>query len=123
MESNEQVEGYEEVTEAEALGYKIEGQNEETVEERFNKMVHQLMGERGWSPRKATRYLNAIARKNIEKQFHSDVPKKVRQMFKRYRYIPIDFKQKMRMQEQKEYAEQVNAQLAAMEEEKQMVGA
>lgn len=122
MEQN----NYEEVTESEAfdtLGINTQGmpiQDEETVEERFNKMVAQLMGERGWSPRKATRYLNAIARRNIEKQVRTDVPKKMRQMFKRYRYVPIDFKQKMKKQQQEEYAAQVNAQLAAMEEEKKM---
>lgn len=124
MEIKEQVERYEEISENEAfdtLGINTQGapiQDEETVEERFNKMVRQLMGERGWSPRKATRYLNAIARRNIEKQFKNQGNKKIRQMFKRQRWVPIDLKQQMKLQQQKEYAEQINAQLAAMEEEK-----
>lgn len=41
--------------------------NQETPEDRFNKLVDQLVIENGWSKRKARRYLEAYAKKENER--------------------------------------------------------
>lgn len=41
--------------------------NQETPEDRFNKLVDQLVLENGWSKRKARRYLEAYAKKENER--------------------------------------------------------
>ena len=119
---------YEEISEAEALdpsslGFKIAGEEEkkeETPEERFKRMVTELVHTRSWSPRKATRYLNSIARRNIKKQIPKRGLKVIRQLFKRYRFEPVNIRQLQKEQEQREFAAQVQSQLDEIEAQKEL---
>lgn len=41
--------------------------SEESLEERYNKMVNDLVSNNGFSPRKARRYLDSMAKRNMKK--------------------------------------------------------
>ena len=45
----------------------LESMSEEDIQGRYDKMVQQIQSEWGWSPRKAKRYLDSIARKRMKK--------------------------------------------------------
>lgn len=40
---------------------------EESFKQRYDRMVHELVCERHWTPRKARRYLDSIAKRNVKK--------------------------------------------------------
>lgn len=67
--------------------FKIE--SEESIEERYNKMLNELIAQ-GWSPRKARKYLEAISRKQIEKIFKKKANKGVRKFNKKFQHNKIN---------------------------------
>ena len=51
--------------------------NEESLKERFDKMVDSLVRERSWTPRKARRYLNSEARRSVKKMMKHRTKNKI----------------------------------------------
>lgn len=97
----------------EEFNSQFEEQDDETVEQRFAKMVQSLQGQYGWSPRKATRYLNAIARRSVRKQMRPAGNKTARKIFDRFYDVPINTRQKQGEARQRELAETVQRQMDA----------
>lgn len=89
--------------------------DEESLEERYTKMIKELVAQ-GWSPRKARKYLEAISRKQIEKTFKHNVPKAMKSFKKRCHVQPINMKKIIAEEQQKQYADEVMAAVAEMEQ-------
>jgi hypothetical protein len=91
-------------------------EQQESTEDRFKKMAFELQCRNGWSPRKAARYLNAIARRQVEKHLRPKGLKVVRQQMKRYAFVPVNYKKLQAEKQQKEYAAQIQTQLQSKSE-------
>ena len=50
-----------------AMSTEMNDMSEESLEERYNKMVNDLVSNNGFSPRKARRYLDSMAKRNMKK--------------------------------------------------------
>ncbi len=96
--------------------------DEKSLMERFDKMTKELMVNKGFSKRKAVRFLNALSRRSIEKMMNKG-SKKINQVLKRHKVLNVNYKKENEKQHQIEYAEQIKQQLEQLKTENPMPNA
>lgn len=66
---------------------------EESLEDRYKRMIMELMCTRSWSPRRAQRFLQSESRRQIKKTMPRSANKTARQLMKNYKHIPVNIRQ------------------------------